>query len=67
MITECYHSGCKHHSYHEPNEKGPFCYKEKCALELVDGAMEHPTLGRYITGQQFVAEMKLIDSYKGTK
>lgn len=30
MTTECYYSGCKHHSCHYSVDNGPFCDEPKC-------------------------------------
>ncbi len=29
-MIECYFSDCKHHSFHQDIEGGPFCYQNKC-------------------------------------
>lgn len=33
MTIECYYKWCPYHSYHDPNEEGPFCYESKCHAE----------------------------------
>jgi hypothetical protein len=30
MTIECYYSDCPHHSFHDGEDDGPFCYESKC-------------------------------------
>jgi hypothetical protein len=47
MAIECYNSGCRHHSYHDPNEEGPFCFMQKCEMDILPEAEYFPDTDRW--------------------